>query len=371
MIEEVFVHVTSDRKDIVVKALHILTTPEYITQYIDIYKLHLNKIQPCFPHHPIQCAVLLMEIQHQFPDIITSDTMNIKELYQTILTTIHNTLSTPVINLCCMLLNNISIIERNIEILVEIFDDNNDNTLLTTLFESYLHHNPQEETSNDNFDQIDKYQHIGGVLCNMSSCEIGRKHVVKVSNGYLPKLIQQIRSKNVIRRRGAVSTIKNILFDTNIHWWMIHESNALTTLLIHLVAPTPFTSLEKTGMDPLLWMLADDPDKEFESDVNIRKMLLECLLLLCQTRSIRTYLRNKKVYPIIRNLDYAQEDESVSALILELVQFLMRDEDPSSTTTDEVSTEEEKVSIVSSIGIENSVSARSHLTPEEAELQVD
>jgi hypothetical protein len=56
-------------------------------------------------------------------------------------------------------------------------------------------------------------------------------------------------------------------------------------------------------------------------------MIIECLILLCQRRIIRNDLRRRKVYPIVRNLDYEQENEDVSTQILELVNLLMRDEE--------------------------------------------
>ena len=58
-------------------------------------------------------------------------------------------------------------------------------------------------------------------------------------------------------------------------------------------------------------------------------MLVECIQLLCQRRPIREELRKQKVYPVIRNLAYAQDDESVSTTIIDIVNLLMRDEDAS------------------------------------------
>ena len=80
-------------------------------------------------------------------------------------------------------------------------------------------------------------------------------------------------------------------------------------------------------MDPLLWLAAESAGKKHEAELDIVKMLLECLLLLCQRRGVREELRARKVYPIVRNLDYEQEDEGVSDLINEVVQFMIRDED--------------------------------------------
>lgn len=57
-------------------------------------------------------------------------------------------------------------------------------------------------------------------------------------------------------------------------------------------------------------------------------MLLESVLMLCQRRVLREELRKRKVYPIVRNLDYVIEDEELSAIIFEIVNFLMRDDIP-------------------------------------------
>lgn len=83
-------------------------------------------------------------------------------------------------------------------------------------------------------------------------------------------------------------------------------------------------------MDPTLW-LAASPTKVIEPDLAIMKMLLECLVLLCQKRVMRTELRKRKVYPVMRNLDLVEEDEAVSTVIYDVVNFLIGDEDPYET----------------------------------------
>jgi hypothetical protein len=119
------------------------------------------------------------------------------------------------------------------------------------------------------------------------------------------------------------------LFDQECHWWMLYEAKILTSLLLPLVDANPFTDKDKEGMDPVLWMQAADPDKKLEPDLEIMKMLLECIILLCQRRGVREELRKRKVYPVIRNLDVKLEDEGVSAVLYEVVNFLIGDEDPS------------------------------------------
>jgi hypothetical protein len=66
-----------------------------------------------------------------------------------------------------------------------------------------------------------------------------------------------------------------------------------------------------------------------EADLEIMRMLLECIVLLCQRRGLREELRKRKVYNVVKNLDTKVEDDRVSELIYEIVNLLMGDEDHS------------------------------------------
>lgn len=180
----------------------------------------------------------------------------------------------------------------------------------------------------ENWELNDPWQHMSSILCNLSRIETGRKILLKQSSGYMQKLVRQIRSRNPTRRRGAVACLRTCLFENEIHWWMLHEVNVLSFIMLPIVVATPFTEREKIGMDPMLWINAENIHKKWEPNTDILIMLLECIVLLCQKRGMREVLRKRKIYPICRNLDYLQEDEGVSNLILEIVNFLMRDEEP-------------------------------------------
>ena len=174
----------------------------------------------------------------------------------------------------------------------------------------------------------DPWQHVSSILCNITRLEDGRRILLRQSSQYMGMLIKQIRSRNPIRRRGAVASLRTCLFDNEIHWWIVHEVRVLPFIMLPIIVATPFTDMEKNGMDPILWLNAENPAKKWESEVDILMMLLECIILLCQKRGIREELRKRQVYPMCRNLDYLQEDGGVSSLILEIVNLLMRDEDP-------------------------------------------
>ena len=112
--------------------------------------------------------------------------------------------------------------------------------------------------------------------------------------------------------------------------WITEELKILSFIIPPLVAPTPFTEKEKIGMSPLIFMLAENESRKPDEDTAILEMLLECVVLLCQTRFIRNILRKNKVYPVCRNLDYYlhPNNDRVNEIMHDIVNFLERDEDP-------------------------------------------
>ena len=84
----------------------------------------------------------------------------------------------------------------------------------------------------------------------------------------------------------------------------------------------------RAGMDPKLWMAANNSNKKPEDSDDCIQMLLECLLMLCTRRLIREELRKKKVYPILRNFNYSlpQKNVKFDSIILDIVNFLQRDD---------------------------------------------
>ena len=126
----------------------------------------------------------------------------------------------------------------------------------------------------------DPWQHVSSILCNITRLEDGRRILLRQSSQYMGMLIKQIRSRNPIRRRGAVASLRTCLFDNEIHWWIVHEVRVLPFIMLPIIVATPFTDMEKNGMDPILWLNAENPAKKWESEVDILTMLLECIILL-------------------------------------------------------------------------------------------
>ena len=91
------------------------------------------------------------------------------------------------------------------------------------------------------------------------------------------------------------------------------------------MGPEDYDPLDVDGMPPQLQFL--ESDKTRESQISLRSYLVEALILLCSTREGRSVMRDRKVYPILRELDaWEGEDSVVREGIDRAVNMLCRDE---------------------------------------------
>ncbi|KAL4252871.1 HGH1 family protein [Abortiporus biennis] len=158
----------------------------------------------------------------------------------------------------------------------------------------------------------------------------------------LSKILVFTEHKDVIRRGGVASTLKNCAFHVQAH-------KALLTPESEQVAVPPST-VTAPGMDILPYLLLplagpeefDLEDQELlpaalqflpstkirEPDSALRLIHVETLLLLCTTHWGRQHLRANGVYQIIRALHENETVDDVAAHIERLVNYLKRDEGP-------------------------------------------
>jgi hypothetical protein len=142
----------------------------------------------------------------------------------------------------------------------------------------------------------------------------------------LTKIIVFTEHKSLVRRRGVASTIKNVAFSVDAHGRLLDpgEINLLPYVMLPLMGPEEYSDEDMEGMPEECQLLP--PDKEREGDVEILKTHLETLLLLTTTREGREVLRDKKVYPVVRECHLRVEDEGVRDTCDRFVQVVMRDE---------------------------------------------
>ncbi|EPS42775.1 hypothetical protein H072_3242 [Dactylellina haptotyla CBS 200.50] len=175
------------------------------------------------------------------------------------------------------------------------------------------------------------FDYLAYLFADIAGHPEGRTHFTKAQeyDGVIPitKLIVFTEHQSLIRRKGVASTIKNSLFDVPSHQILMSEVsvNILPYLLLPLMGPEDYPDEESLDMPSEVQFLP--ANKKRESDNTVVAAHLESLMLLTATREIRAKLRELQVYPIIREVHLAVEDDEIREICERLVNVLQRDEE--------------------------------------------
>ncbi|OAD81379.1 hypothetical protein PHYBLDRAFT_184601 [Phycomyces blakesleeanus NRRL 1555(-)] len=181
-----------------------------------------------------------------------------------------------------------------------------------------------------------EYHFLASVFSNVSGIRLGRVYFLEPSkyDGLAPLTKLQIftEDKNIIRRGGVDSTVKNVCFETRQHEAILDADklNTLPFILLPLCGNEEY-DMEEFEQFPEEIQLLDD-DKTRESDKVLRGILCDALLLLTTTRFGRDYLRNKQVYRVIQRLHAQEEDEEIKDKCDAIADMLIRDENGAEIT---------------------------------------
>ncbi|BGP52688.1 hypothetical protein JCM8202_004785 [Rhodotorula sphaerocarpa] len=214
------------------------------------------------------------------------------------------------------------------------------------------------------------YDFLASVFANVSLLPAGRAFLLSTPDRTveppLAKLISFTEHPSTIRRGGVASTIKNAAFEKAGHTRLIAPTNEPVTeegcidLLVQLMLP--LCGNEEFDIDVLdelpqeLQLLP--PEKQREPDAQIRGILIETLVLLATNRTNREAMRNRGVYPIIKEAHLKEQVPAVKEAMVRLVNLLMREEGPD-TAVEEVDskTDESELPAVPQFGQNGFVSA--------------
>ncbi|XP_070758954.1 protein HGH1 homolog [Enoplosus armatus] len=171
-----------------------------------------------------------------------------------------------------------------------------------------------------------KLHYLGPLLSNLTQLPEARNYMMDKDRCVIQRLLPFTQYQaSAVRRGGVIGTLRNCCFDHAHHEWLLSDAvDILPFLLLPLAGPEELTDEENEGLPVDLQYLPED--KEREEDADIRKMLLETLLLLTATKAGRLTLKDKSVYPIIRELHRWEKDVYVGAACEKLVQVLIGDE---------------------------------------------
>ncbi|XP_059185879.1 protein HGH1 homolog [Centropristis striata] len=178
----------------------------------------------------------------------------------------------------------------------------------------------------EGFNQKAKLHYLSPLLSNLTQLPEARSYMMDRERCVVQRLLPFTQYQaSVVRRGGVIGTLRNCCFDHAHHDWLLSDCvDLLPFLLLPLAGPEELTEEENDGLPVDLQYLPED--KKREEDPDIRKMLLETLLLLTATKSGRETLKDKNVYPIMREYHRWEKDVIVKAACEKLVQVLIGDE---------------------------------------------
>ncbi|XP_064297999.1 protein HGH1 homolog [Phalacrocorax carbo] len=167
---------------------------------------------------------------------------------------------------------------------------------------------------------------LGPLLCNLSQLPEGRRGLLDRSRCSVQRLLPFTQYKDsAVHRRGIVGALRNCCFEHEDHEWLLSEEvDILPFLLLPLAGPEEFPEDEMERLPADLQYLPQDKQREEEPD--IRKMLLEAIMLLTATKAGRNIVREKGTYLVLRELHRWEREPDVLAACEKLIQVLIGDE---------------------------------------------
>lgn len=170
--------------------------------------------------------------------------------------------------------------------------------------------------------------YLSQVFGNLAQSSDFQKYLLTAEDGNLFCSILSVicDGESILKRRGVTSTVYNCLFNSEYHPLLLDKPfDVLPYLLLPLAGPEEFDEEDVDKMPIELQYLEDS--KEREKDPEIRKLLLESLLMLCATKYGRVYLRDKQTYLILREYHKWEKNNNNLLACENVVDILIRTED--------------------------------------------
>ncbi|XP_056130341.1 protein HGH1 homolog isoform X1 [Lampris incognitus] len=178
----------------------------------------------------------------------------------------------------------------------------------------------------EGYNKLASLHYLGPLLSNLTQLPEARIYILDKERCVVQRLLPYTQYQmSTVRRGGVIGTLRNCCFDYTHHEWLLSDAvDILPHLLLPLAGPEELTDEENEGLPVDLQYLPEDKKREEDSD--IRKMLLETLLLLTATKTGRQILKKKNVYPIMREFHRWEKEPQVLSACEKLVQVLIGDE---------------------------------------------
>ncbi|XP_045527118.1 protein HGH1 homolog [Pieris brassicae] len=215
----------------------------------------------------------------------------------------------------CMILSNITRVDKALEITIDTFLPH-----LNGILNAFVNLDYNKTGSNLNY---------LAPLCSNLSCNPRVRKWLLQTNRPVP-LLQFLPFCNInissIRRGGAIGIIRNISLDTSYHECLLStDLDLLTYLLTPIIGNEEYSDNEMDSLPIALQYLPTE--KQRDPDIDIRKMVLETLNLLCATKIGREILRNNGVYYVLREYHKWEKDPKTRLACENVVDILIQKEE--------------------------------------------
>lgn len=183
-----------------------------------------------------------------------------------------------------------------------------------------------------------------------NACSSARGREVLLSNAEedprkqpLNALLVMLRDPAQDRRLAAASALRNCAMDEASHAPLLARTDVLGVALVRLMAPGhPLSEEDLDGAPAEVVAAAKRPMQLApEPHAEIRLLIVEALLLLCQTLEGRNALRTSKAYPILREWHHEEDDEGVKEALEQIVDRTELLTEEGGVTSDTVGKEDE------------------------------
>ncbi|NXP82216.1 HGH1 protein, partial [Ramphastos sulfuratus] len=166
---------------------------------------------------------------------------------------------------------------------------------------------------------------LGPLLCNLSQLPEGRRGLLDRSRCSVQRLLPFTQYRDsVIHRRGIVGALRNCCFQYGESQQRAQPRGNRQPEGAALPRVPPPQAASPSGLPVDLQYLP--PDKQREEEPDIRKMLLEAIMLLTATKAGRHMVRDKGTYVVLRELHHWEQHQEVLVACEKVIQVLIGDE---------------------------------------------
>ena len=173
-----------------------------------------------------------------------------------------------------------------------------------------------------------RFEFLFSVLADMTLTSECRRYLSESEHPIFLRLLTFINDTSYVKRGGVCVIVKNCLLEVDRHQDILedHDDSLLAALLGRIVHPgCEFSEEELDKM--LLEISLEHRNTPAETDLAIRAMIIESIIALGTTYEGRVILREKDVYPIIRECHKHETDDFLRELMEKVVEYIIRDED--------------------------------------------